>query len=216
MSEFTPEELKDLNLTAEELAALSGAEASDARGAAPEETGAPAPIIPPAGGFGFIPEYRGPSLPEIETKLTELDSQLEEGDIDIIQYTKQRDPLIQQRIESGMALRAQDQMWKAEQDAFFASNPGYRNPALNGALARVFKLLDTQENAHKTGLQLLNEAKGQVEREARELRESVSTGSGRGSGGPADFDRLDRLEGAELERALEKLSPEQVERYLRG
>ena len=117
----------------------------------------------------FVPFFQiGGSDEEIQTKLDELDKQLEEGDIDIIQYTKQRDPLIQQRTEARMAEKFNQQsaaqLWQYEQNLFFSSNPDYRDdPVLNGALQRMFKTLDTQENAHKTGFELLTEAKRSVD-----------------------------------------------------
>jgi|GEM_PF-2710255 len=117
----------------------------------------------------FVPFLQmGGGEDEIQAKLDELDKQLYEGDIDIIQYTKERDPLIQQRTESRMAAKfneqSAEQLWKYEQNLFFSSNPEYRDdPVLNGALQRVFRSLDTQENAGKTGLELLTEAHRQVE-----------------------------------------------------
>lgn len=117
----------------------------------------------------FIPFLQmGGGEDGLQAKLDELDKQLEEGDIDIIQYTKERDPLIQQRTEARMAAKfneqSREQLWKYEQNLFFSSNPEYRDdPVLNGALQRIFKTLDTQENAGKTGLELLTEAHKQVE-----------------------------------------------------
>lgn len=117
----------------------------------------------------FVPFLQmGGGEDDIQAKLDDLDKQLEEGDIDIIQYTKERDPLIQQRTEARLAAKfneqSAEQLWKYEQNLFFNSNPEYRDdPVLNGALQRIFKSLDTQENAGKTGLELLTEAHKQVE-----------------------------------------------------
>lgn len=117
----------------------------------------------------FVPFLQmGGGEDDLQAKLDDLDKQLEEGDIDIIQYTKERDPLIQQRTEARLAAKfneqSRDQLWKYEQNLFFNSNPEYRDdPVLNGALQRIFRSLDTQENAGKTGLELLTEAHKQVE-----------------------------------------------------
>lgn len=199
----------------------------------------------------FVPTYQvdAEQWDGIQRKLAELDQQLEEGDIDIVEYTRQRDPLIRQQtqIELAQQFNAQqaEQLWKHEQSMFFSQNQEYRtDPVLNGALRSVFKQLDTEENAGKSGYELLLEAKQLVETRiggaaARPQGETKSESlprnraPARGSTQlpktlvntiPADvnstnqdeFAHLDMLEGLDYERALAKLTPDQERRYLGG
>lgn len=209
---FTESELGGLGLTPEELEAIADTDH-------PQEN-APAP--PTGTPFVFTPTYAGPPVAQLDAIAKDLDRQLEEGDIDILEYTKLRDPIVQHRFEAMIVHRAHESNWRHEQEQFFAANPEFQSdPALNGALQQAFKALDTQENSHKTGAELLDEARRQVEESAaRVLRErgdySTYGHSGRGTGGHSDFAYLDRLEGAALETALSKLTTEEAERYLRG
>lgn len=131
----------------------------------PETEAKPAMPLKP-----FVPTYQVDSdqLEGIQTKLAEIDQRLEDGDIDIVEYTRQRDPLIRQQTEIELAhkFNAQqaEQLWKHEQGLFFAQNQEYRtDPVLNGALRSVFKQLDTEENSGKSGYEILLEAKQLVE-----------------------------------------------------
>ena len=208
---FTESDLGGLGLTPEELEAIADADH-------PQEN-APAPTGTP---FVFTPTYTGPPMAQLDAMAEDLDRQLEDGDIDILEYTKLRDPIVQHRFEATIVHRAHESNWRQEQDQFFAANPEFQSdPALNGALQQVFKSLDTQENSHKTGSELLDEARRKIEESAaRVLRErgDYPTGgrSGRDTAGQSDFAYLDRLEGAALEAALSKLTAEEAERYLRG
>lgn len=207
---FTESELGGLGLTPEELEAIT--DTDHPREKAPAHTSTP---------FVFTPVYTGPSLHQIEEHFADLDRQLEEGDIDVIDYTRQRDPLIQQATEARMVQKHHESQWRQEQDQFFHQHPEFRDdPALNGALQRAFRGLDTQENAHRTGHELLEEARRQVEESAarvlRERRDYPTGGPGQGHEGRADFAHLDQLTGTELERALSRLTPQQAEAYLRS
>jgi len=206
---FTEAGLGGLGLTQEELEAIADTDH-------PQEN-APAP--PTGTPFVFTPTYDGPSLHQIEERFADLDRQLEEGDIDVIEYTRQRDPLIQQATEARMMQKHHESQWRQEQDQFFSQHPEFRNdPALNGALQRAFRGLDTPENAHRTGHELLEEARRKVEESAaRVLRERRSDihDDRSGHGTRIDFDHLDRLTGTALEDALSRLPSDVVERYLR-
>ncbi len=207
---FSESELGGFGLTPEERGAIADTDH-------PREN-APAPASTP---FVFTPVYDGPSLHQIDERFADLDRQLEEGDIDVIEYTRLRDPLTQQATEARMVQKHHESNWRQEQDQFFHQHPEFRDdPALNGALQRAFRGLDTPENAHRTGPDLLDEARRQVEDSAaRVLRargDYPSDGhSGRDTAGQSDFSTLDRLEGAALEAALSKLTAEEAERYLR-
>ncbi|OPY05804.1 MAG: hypothetical protein A4E61_00168 [Syntrophorhabdus sp. PtaB.Bin184] len=107
-------------------------------------------------------------IEEIDAKLQDLDVQLDNGDIDIVAYSRNRDPLLQQKWEAQMSEKINQetarQIWRYEQGLFFRDNPEYReNEFLNAALQRAFQKVDTPENAHKTGLELLQEARAMVD-----------------------------------------------------
>ena len=108
-------------------------------------------------------------LDDISSQLETLNQQLSDGDLDLVEYTKLRDPLIreQTQIELTQHFNEQQQalLWKHEQTMFFSKNEDYRtDPVLNGALRAAFKQIDTEENANKSGYDLLLEAKAQVEK----------------------------------------------------
>lgn len=205
---FTESEIGGLGLTPEELEAIGGHPQGDD---APPATNAP--------NFLFTPTYTGPPVAQLDAIAKDLDRQLEEGDIDILEYTKLRDPIVQHRFEAAIVHRAHESNWRREQDEFFAANPEFQSdPALSGALHRVFKALDTPENSHKTGAELLDEARRQIEESAarvlRERRNDVH-GDRSGPGSRVDFAHLDRLTGTALEDALSRLPADEAERYLR-
>lgn len=212
---------------------------------------APRPAVTQPSQPPFVPTYQvdADQWDGIQTKLAELDQQLEEGDIDIVEYTRQRDPLIRQQthIELAQQFNAQqaEQLWKHEQSMFFSQNREYRtDPVLNGALRSVFKQLDTEENAGKSGYELLLEAKQMVEariggatakpqeetkpdsppRPRTSARAGTQLPKTLADTIPADenqtnqdeFAHLDKLEGLDYERALAKLTPDQERRYLGG
>jgi hypothetical protein len=220
--EFTPEELAAM--TDEERKALTdedeggtndgqkeeeqkedGAGDQGRQEVAPDKSGPPHQT--------FVPFIQVGATEDIQTKLDALDQQLEEGDIDIIQYTKQRDPLIQQRTESELVAKfnqqSGEQLWQYEQRLFFNTHPQYRdNAVLNGALSKVFKGLDTQENAGRTGFELLNEAREQVESQLSSLfggkkPESPATPAKKDDAKPIPVkDGKSALEKVELPRTL--------------
>ncbi len=153
---------------------------------------------------------------DLQAKLEELNKQLEEGDIDLVEYTRLRDPIILQQVEARLAEKfnqqSAEQLWKYEQRIFFGQNRQYReDPAMNGALQAVFKSLDTQENAHKTGLELLNEAKDLVEASLAKRYGAV----GKQESNPAPEkseaqppkDKKPAIEKAELPRTLANVPP---------
>jgi hypothetical protein len=109
----------------------------------------------------------------------------------------------------------------------------------------VFKQLDTEENAGKTGYELLLEAKELCQKRFRDMteggsapklredptpkpkapaRESVQLPKTLADSIPADenptnqdeFAHLDKMEGLEYEMALARLTPDQERRYLGG
>lgn len=175
---LTPEELESMTEEERKAFADEGESDGEKKEAGQEEKGRQAEEVTPesesAKQSTFVPFINLGAGEGIQEKLDALDKQLEEGDIDIIQYTKQRDPLIQQRTEAELAAKfnqqSSEQLWQYEQRLFFNSYPQYKdNPVLNGALGKVFKALDTQENASRTGFELLNQAREQVEAELATL-----------------------------------------------
>lgn len=213
---FRESEIGGLGVTSEELAVINEAERQDTD-QHPESAATPASPMP---AFQFHPIYVGPSSQQLDEMAADLDRQLEGGDIDILGYTRLRDPIVSARFEAGLVQKHHEGVWRSEQTQFFNDHPEFRDdPALNGALQRIFKSLDTAENGHKTGLELLNEARRQIEESAarvlRERRNDVQDDRS-GPGIRIDFDHLDGLTGIALEDALSRLPAEEAERYLRG
>jgi hypothetical protein len=128
--------------------------------------------------------YDGPSLESLDQKGAELDSLFEDGDIDLIEYTRERDALMASRDRAEMVAdhnaAIHQGVWKSEQITFFLEHPEYReNPVLNLALRHTFKDLDHEGNSHLSGLELLNEARKQVE---QHLPGGMVAGGGRKTG----------------------------------
>ena len=208
------------------------------------------PAAAPTERAPFVPIFKSDAkIDEINTQLADLDKKLTEGELDIVEYNNKRDALIEARTEARMTAKfnaqSAEQLWQHEQRIFFEENAPYRSdPVLNGALANVFRQLEGQEeNRAKSGLQLLNEAKAEVEK-----RLSAFGGKGAETGkegadkstrsaldkaeipktlgsipaadasetGQDEFAYLDKLEGIEYEKALSKLTKDQEQRYLRG
>ena len=193
----------------------------------------------------FVPVYQAESIEGIDEQLKALSKQLNEGEIDLEEFISQRDALREKQIEANLTQKfnqqSAEQLWNYERKLFFDQNPEYRdNKALNGALQFMFKELDTQENAGKSGLELLNEAKRLVDEQLgrsggkpltqpnQEPRQPaiektpppktlahIPSAAGNETGRD-EFSHLDGLDGVELERALSSLTPEQERRYLRG
>jgi hypothetical protein len=153
------------------VAAAEGSEeGQEEKAAKKEETPKPTPSRS-QGEKTFVPTYTADEtqLESIQNKLLELDQKIEDGDIDIVEYTRQRDPLIRQqtKIEMVQVFNEQqsEQLWKHEQTVFFNQYPDYKtDPVMNGALRSVFKQLDTSENASKSGYELLQEAREIVDK----------------------------------------------------
>lgn len=126
------------------------------------------PRTPPAIPFVPVLPVDTSRLEGISTQLEELNQQLQDGDLDLVEYTKLRDPLIREQTQIELTQhfneQQQAQLWKHEQNLFFSRNDAFRtDPILNGALRAAFKQLDTEENDHKTGYDLLLEAKTLVD-----------------------------------------------------
>jgi hypothetical protein len=198
----------------------------------------------------FMPVYKADSTDDVDTKIAELNEQLSNGDIDLEEFHKLRDPLIIAKATaqamSEFNKQSQQQLWQYEQNLFFKQFPEYRdNAALSGALHHVFRSIDTEENAGKTGLEILNEAKRVVDEQLGRAGGTPATqpqgqplqaqqrtpaldktpppktlahipAAAANGTGRDEFTHLDNLAGVDLERALSKLTPEQEDRYLRG
>jgi hypothetical protein len=246
VDQFTESDLA--GLSPEERAAVTGTDDADREGRQEEVQDdavhgeAPSPLA--VQHQPFIPSFDvdPAQLNKIHARLEALAQHLQDGDIDLIEYTRQRDPLIVEQTQIALTQefnqQSASQLWKHEQGIFFKESPAYReDPVMNGALRAVFKTLDTEENAHRSGYELLNEAKAIVE---ERFGKSSRSSSGRGrdtdardsaahhdlatasrsvgapGGGGDEFADLDRLTGNEYERALARLTDDQTERYLRS
>lgn len=130
--------------------------------------------------------------------------------------------------------------WKWEQEQFFSAktNAIYTDKIVMAALnAAVIDLANDPKNANQKGMFFLNEADklvrerfnmGQPKQEKQvtqnrkpDLSKIPKTLSNLPSAdteqsNEGEFSHLDKLSGMDLERAVAKLNPDQVERYLRG
>jgi len=132
----------------------------------------------------FTPEYKVDApedltdqLAAVSDKITALDEQLEDGDIDLTDYRKQmrehsqsREELIalktKQEISSEMNQQSAEQRWEWEQDLFMSEKTSeiYKTePAMHAALDATIKTVGSEEGwREKTGLDVLREADRRV------------------------------------------------------
>jgi len=194
-------------------------------------------------------------MEQIQSRREELRAKREEGELDDTEYDKQFEQLLDRRAElvaekTRIEEQAQaneqwaEQLWRHDQQLFFEREENRRfvdNAVLRGALdAAVREIASQEENANKSGLWILDEARRQVlaamgvneaprdEKKAKPAEKKEpprpKTGPKTLADMPADegneagddeFAELDRLDGIELEMAITRLSPEQQLRYAR-
>lgn len=197
---------------------------------------------------------------EVKTKLADLQTRYDDGDIKLPEFIQERDVLNRQIVAHNSALneRAKEAAiseltWQAEQSAFFKARPEYefkkdgspKGKAMFGALTHLVRELDSDPaNNGLSGMALLikadkivkssfavekkedkkedktketNDKKKEVVKPPAKVPEDktlaeipASRENVIGSWATA----LDQLEGEAYEAALERLTPEQRDRYL--
>lgn len=110
----------------------------------------------------FVPQYSGELLPEYQEQVAALTEKYEAGDLSLTEMLAET-----RKIEaSSRNQETNDQLWGAEQKAFFQHNPNFdpgKNRILAGALNQeVIRLANSQEAAGLSGIQILYAAKKSV------------------------------------------------------
>lgn len=110
----------------------------------------------------FIPVDDGAVLPQYEDALKALDDRVEEGEIGIGEYNRQRDAIMARMRQEKFSA----QRWDAEQQTFYRHNPDWhpgKNRILWGALNQeVLRIANSPEGAGMTGIQVIYAARKAV------------------------------------------------------
>lgn len=201
-----------------------------------DESADPFDIEVPA--IAFVPKFTGELLPEFQAEIDKLDTQLDEGNLTLADHRRQVRVL---EAQSNNA-EASKQLWAEEQKVFLKHNPEFnatKNQILFGALNQeVIRLANSPEAEGKSGIQILYAARNNVEKalgvvKAQTVKPVVEVkpkavvpkhqtlGKVPAAEAAEDlagsrFAHLDKLTGLDLERALSKLSPADMEAYQRG
>jgi len=264
---MTKETHDDLDLSEEERAALADDSPTDAlpaevvqEPAAPAAPAAPeapaAPVAPeaptlaaegttaaeaPADRDAFIPRFEADPVEGLDTKLAELETKLEAGDLTLAEYNRERDAIQAAKLQSDFAVRQNEaiarQRWEWEVDSFLDMNKQFKeNKLLNAAFDRAVKdLAADPANNDKSMRWFLDSAAGQVNEILGQRATPTPTPGARAAAPVArvpptlaqvppaaamtndsEFAMLDGLGGEELEAAVAKLTPTQREKWMRA
>jgi len=242
--------------TPEEIAAEEAAKKEKESGAEEEE-------IPDGDGFAPIYDLKVENFEELEEAakedLKELKSQYDAGDIPIDEWLEARDEIrdelnrlkLEDSISGKINAQTNEQLWERDQATFFSMNPDFvvpregateQNIILNAALDGAVKsLANRPENADKTGIWVLYQAKKMVQKsmgitptaseqsEEEEINRLAAQEKALKKvpktlkdtppaqeeiGSEDEFASLDKLEGIELEKALALLPESKRDQYL--
>jgi len=174
----------------------------------------------------FVPQIQVVSdeeLADLKQKYEIAQDEYDDGDIEYSELDKVKDPYNQAKWEKDYSEKSNASMhearWTWEQKRFLDDNADFRNvSALNAAfVAAVNKLISTDDGKTMSDRQVLEAAKESVEKDlgATTRGRSMDTADISDeavSGKSADFSYLDKLEGAAYQAAIDKLTPEQLER----
>lgn len=110
----------------------------------------------------FVPRFSGELLPEYQGQIAELTEKYEAGDLSLTEMLAET-----RKLEAASRNQeTQEQLWEAEQKAFFQHNPNFdpgKNRILAGALNQeVIRLANSKEAAGLSGIQILYAAKKSV------------------------------------------------------
>jgi hypothetical protein len=267
---MTDQKHDDLALSDEERAALADDSPTDALPAeVVEEPAAPAaapaaaaPAAPagdgaaaaaggtesepeaPAEREAFVPRFEAEPIEGAEEKLTELETKLENGDLTLAEYNRERDAIQAAKLQADFAAKQNDaiakQRWAWEVDSFLDQNRALRdNPLLNAALDKAVRTLaDDKANEHRPMRWFLETAGAQVNELLGASKPAPVPTGGKPAPAPApaarvpntlaqapaaaanvsdgEFSVLDGLNGEDLEAAVAKLTPAQREKWIRA
>jgi hypothetical protein len=252
----------DLSLTDEERAALADDSPTDTLPAEVVETpdkpaepaAAPAAADgaaaaaggtepePPVEREAFVPRFEAEPMEGADEKLAELESKLENGDLTLAEYNRERDAIQAAKLQADFAATQNEaiakQRWAWEVDAYLDQNRALRdNPLLNAALDKAVRTLaDDKANEHRPMRWFLETAGAQVNELLGASKPAPTGGKPAPAPAPAprvpntlaqapaaaantsdgEFATLDGLNGEELEAAVAKLTPAQREKWMRA
>ena len=130
--------------------AAPAAPADPAAPAAPTDAAAPgaaaaeaaAGTDQPAERGEFVPRFEADPVEGIDEKQTELETKLENGDLTLAEYNRERDAIQAAKLQADFAAKQNDaiarQRWQWEVDSYLDQNKQFRdNPLLNAAFDKA-------------------------------------------------------------------------------
>ena len=177
--------LNDSDFLSDEERAALAEDGEDSATVVLDEAAVPDDTPPPADEDDttspFLPTFRAEPVADYDTKMAALDKAFEDGDLKLVDYNRQRDDLVAQRLKADIAseqnaqLAQQRWQWEVSRfksDTLRAEKIDYSKPILEAALDTAVITLanakDAQGNllhADKDGEWILREAHKQVKAE---------------------------------------------------
>jgi hypothetical protein len=228
MTTLSDEEREGLN--PEEIKAIESEEGDELDDLLPEdevkaeaEEGAKTSEAALPDGPGFVPFPSVPpdQLESLRRAFEDAKEQFDAGDINYAELDEAKDAYNQAKWKNEFSADANramiEEIWKNEQKRFLNENPQFKtNATLNVALVTaVNRLIETPEGQQMSDREVLEAARRKVDNDLTLLKNggmAASEGVDRG-GGSYDLSYLDKLEGPALQAAIDKLTPEEMERY---
>lgn len=173
----------------------------------------------------FVPKFSGVDpvrLDELKTALDEAKEQFGEGELEYTAFDEIKDEYNEAKWKSDFAQQSNQDMsearWVGEQERFLDENKQYRdNPTLNAAfVATVNNLIASEEGAKMSDRAVLLAAHQQMEADLQGLDsggEASFVAGDNATHHAGEFAHLDKLEGADYQKAIDSLSPDQLARY---
>lgn len=248
--DFSTHELSVAGLSQAELAAITGIDENQDDSALEEiagEEATPAAIAGPDV-ITFTPQLSGELLPEFaqaveglyaeaDRRTAAIEERFLEGDIDeaerraeLRRLDRERDAEIRRVNAASQNAEIAAQKWQAEQESFFRKNQEYTDPFLFNVLnTEVIRLANLPESAGKTGIQILQEARENIDRQiagrigaTRQRRDQANDRhhsepeQNQYADSPGRFAHIDRLTGVAFEQALARMTEAEQAAYLRS
>ena len=163
----------------------------------------------------FTPKFTEVDLTELDklkTALDEAKKKFDDGEIDYAKLDEIKDAYNEMKWKADFAVESNKNMqegrWEWEQERFLDDNKDYRdNKTLNAAfVATVNAVIVTDEGKKMSDREVLVKAKEQIEADLLGIKKPEEEEED-------EFAYLDKLEGEALQKAIDKLSPEQSQRY---
>jgi hypothetical protein len=163
----------------------------------------------------FTPKFTEVDLTELDklkTALDEAKKKFDDGEIDYAKLDEIKDAYNEMKWKADFAVESNKNMqegrWEWEQERFLDDNKDYRdNKTLNAAfVATVNAVIVTDEGKKMSDREVLVKAQEQIEADLLGIKKPEEEEED-------EFAYLDKLEGEALQKAIDKLSPEQSQRY---